>query len=95
MRLIDADALMEREGISHFAVFARGSGKTLFRACRTYLQCVVDDAPTIDQEELRPKGRWMMKDNRGNGVCSHCNRQDRIDPLATHCRYCGAKMEVK
>lgn len=47
----------------------------------------------IEFESLRPTGRWILKDQNGNGVCSHCNRQDAIDPLATHCRYCGCKME--
>ena len=55
---------------------------------------VIEEAPTIDPEELRPKGRWVLRDDKGNGVCNHCNRQDKIDPMATHCRYCGAKMEV-
>ena len=37
--------------------------------------------------------KWIAKDDKGNGVCSMCNRQDKIDPLATHCRYCGSRME--
>ena len=28
---------------------------------------------------------------KGTAICSNCNRQDHIDPLATHCRYCGAE----
>ena len=39
---------------------------------------------------LQSTAHWILKDNKGNGTCSHCNRQDSIDPLATHCRYCGA-----
>ena len=29
----------------------------------------------------------------GKGCCSNCNRLDSVDNLATHCRYCGAKMD--
>lgn len=77
MRLIDADALLAKL-------------KCTYRYFSVKFD--IEDAPTIDPEELRPKGEWVLKDGKGNGVCSHCNRQDKIDPLATHCRYCGAKM---
>jgi len=36
--------------------------------------------------------RWENVQN-GKGCCSNCNRLDSIDNLATHCRYCGAKMD--
>jgi hypothetical protein len=35
--------------------------------------------------------RWEAVQN-GSGCCSNCHRLDSIDNLATHCRYCGAKM---
>lgn len=41
--------------------------------------------------EEAPEAHWTLVQN-GTGVCSHCNRQDHIDPLASHCRYCGAKI---
>ena len=37
------------------------------------------------------RGKWQMVSN-GSGVCSECHRQDKIDPLAKFCRYCGAPM---
>lgn len=38
-------------------------------------------------------GKWILVDTeKWIGVCSNCNRQDRIDHLATHCRFCGARM---
>lgn len=41
-------------------------------------------------------GRWILVDTeKGIGVCSNCNRQDRIDHLATHCRFCGARMDLE
>lgn len=46
---------------------------------------------------IQKEAEWVVVDRRsGHGICSNCNRLDGIDPLATHCRYCGAKMkEVK
>lgn len=40
------------------------------------------------------KGEWLMVSD-GSGVCSECNRLDKIDPLAKFCRYCGAPMTDK
>ena len=39
-------------------------------------------------------GEWIGVRN-GKGICSNCNRLDGIDPLATHCRYCGADMRER
>ena len=46
---------------------------------------------TREQVEKVWKGEWQMVSN-GSGVCSECHRQDKIDPLAKFCRYCGAPM---
>ena len=48
-------------------------------------ETVADVAPVVH-------GKWIGVRN-GKGICSHCNRLDSIDTLATHCRYCGAKMD--
>lgn len=47
----------------------------------------------ISQERVEEiwRGEWLMVSN-GSGVCSKCNRLDKIDPLAKFCRYCGAPM---
>ena len=42
-----------------------------------------------EQVEKVWRGEWQMVSN-GSGVCSECHRQDKIDPLAKFCRYCGA-----
>lgn len=55
------------------------------------IQSIDTNAPTVDAA-LMVRAKWILQDGKGNGVCSACNRQDRIDPLATHCRYCGAIM---
>lgn len=49
--------------------------------------------PTVDAVEV-VHARWENVQN-GKGCCSNCNRLDGIDNLATHCRYCGAKMDGK
>lgn len=41
--------------------------------------------------QIPKEAHWVAVDN-GHGVCSNCNRQDSIDNMATHCRYCGARM---
>ena len=50
----------------------------------------VDKQPTVDAVEV-VHARWENVQN-GKGCCSNCHRLDSIDSLATHCRYCGAKM---
>lgn len=37
--------------------------------------------------------KWILIQD-GKGVCSHCNRQDGIDPLAKYCRYCGQEISL-
>lgn len=48
MRLIDADALLESERATRFAIGGRGGGKSLITLCRNYLYVHVTNAPTID-----------------------------------------------
>lgn len=49
--------------------------------------------PAADVVEVK-HAQWIGVQN-GRGCCSNCHRQDGIDPIATHCRYCGAKMDGK
>ncbi len=61
----------------------------------------IESAPTIDPEELRPKGRWEMRG--GKLYCTHCGKRaavarDSDDFWYTKgtpaCPNCGAKMEA-
>ena len=54
------------------------------------LEIGIGKTPTVDAVEV-VHARWENVQN-GKGCCSNCNRLDSIDNLATHCRYCGAKM---
>lgn len=90
MRLIDADALIDKWNklLSKMIPTADGAHPVDFGIIITEIskQPTIESAPVVH-------GEWIMKDKNGNGVCSNCNRQDKIDSLATHCRYCGAKMD--
>lgn len=57
----------------------------------------IENAPTINPEDLRPKGKWIAKEIMvrsplaRNYYCSQC----KYEPLETinFCPNCGAKME--
>lgn len=80
MRLIDARKLKKS------AKFVRIDG--VLKAVVLYSDIM--NAPTVDAAAVM-HGEWIGVRN-GKGICSRCNRLDSIDPLATHCRYCGADM---
>ena len=60
---------------------------------RTHLKFLIADFPAADVVPV-VHGEWIGVRN-GKGICSNCNRLDGIDPLATHCRYCGADMRER
>ena len=56
---------------------------------------VFAEIPAADVAEV-VHGKWELVDHVfATGICSNCHRQDNIDALATHCRYCGARMDGK
>ena len=57
------------------------------------LQMLIAALRPVSRERVEKvwRGEWQMVSN-GSGVCSECHRQDKIDPLAKFCRYCGAPM---
>ena len=85
MRLIDADAL-ENESIPFET---RGGGRFIALGS-------VRSVPTIDPENLRPKGAWIEADDGDGVVCSFCaedfctiiHETDRFN----FCPNCGADM---
>lgn len=53
---------------------------------------MVQKAPTIDPESLRPKGRKERSAISETGLmCTNCYSD--VDMDAVFCKYCGAKME--
>ena len=86
MRLINADAIKipyKRDDIYYRNTYSSGV---------TAMVHAIGKTPTIEAEPV-VHGRWILKDDHGSGVCSNCHRQDKIDPLAGFCRYCGARMD--
>ena len=55
------------------------------------IERVIDNMPTADVAPV-VHGRWLQIMN-GVGVCSNCYQLDEVDPLATNCRFCGARMD--
>lgn len=60
------------------------STKAAFRSI-VYQQPLIDDAPVAH-------GRWEAVHD-GWGRCPNCHRMDSIHEKATHCRFCGTKMD--
>lgn len=102
MKLIDADALKEVLQRYHNLYHAQCGnliGQGLQRAIKSCID-LLDNAPTIDPESLRPQGTWIMRG--GKRYCSHCNERacvtrDTDDFWYTvgtaFCPNCGAKMK--
>lgn len=92
MRLIDADALLEKLRRDPLFEFVEQYG----------ISGVIDNAPTIDAVPVR-HGKWIY----GNDFhwymasCSACGYQRRTDIKATgwnqwkYCPNCGAKMDAE
>ena len=61
--------------------------------CQMALKVALTALRPVSREQVERvwRGEWQMVSN-GSGVCSECHRQDKIDPLAKFCRYCGAPM---
>ena len=87
MRLIDADAL-------DFCFPVTDNLEGMFKQIGIGMaQARVNDAPTIDPEELRPKGRWLLRSKGRTGwvECSNCNTVGH--PYWKCCPVCESKME--
>lgn len=66
----------------------------------------IDQQPTINPEDLRPKGKWIgiEYDGYADGCpvydlweCSNCGNEEKGEDVPEQnpfCRCCGAKMEV-
>ena len=60
------------------------STKAAFRSI-VYQQPLIDAVPVVH-------GRWEAVHD-GWGRCPNCHRMDSIHEKATHCRFCGTKMD--
>ena len=103
VRLIDANVLLalfdERLDGAQIQVATRRDGKTLWTGIYggvNWGRNTIIEAPTIDPESLRPKGRWVMKEtmirspHAKNAYCSECLEETRY--AHKFCPNCGADM---
>lgn len=92
VRLIDYDAAIDRYYAEYEKQDICCGGQD-----RDWLKKCFDEAPTIDPESLRPKGRWVMKETMirspfaKNAYCSECLEETAMN--YNYCPNCGRKME--
>lgn len=98
-RLIDADALIKVSKIMIDIEWNHNVAPLSWAEAEQKFIDRLEDAPTIDPEDLRPKGRWEMRG--GKLYCTHCGKRaavarDSEDFWYTKgtpaCPHCGAKM---
>ena len=90
MRLIDADAVLERLcGYCTCGCHEKGE-----QVCIEFEE--ISKIPTIDPEELRPMSAWKLNKD-GSGTCKRCHCTQMAvwdyDNWQNYCGHCGAKME--
>lgn len=92
-RMIDADALLKKKfATREFDSTARGWTLEVVSAKD------IEDAPTIDSESLRARGRWEKADINGYLCCSVCKDVYIYEGWLESgkwifCHKCGAKMD--
>ena len=92
-RLIDANVLRDAILFVRGLLSTKGAAEWT-KGCRCGLGAVLEqirELPTVDAVEVI-HAKWENV-QKGKGCCSNCHRLDSVDSLATHCRYCGAKMD--
>lgn len=93
MRPIDADAAVDRYYTEWEKMDICDGAQD-----RDWLKQCIDEAPTIDPKDLRPRGRWVQKSQQaywGAGyACSCCGKRigQKHAQMYKYCPICGAKM---
>lgn len=93
MRLIDADKVPPLSDLSVCAY--EGGEYQAYKSGAEYGRGLVDDAPTIDPESLRPTAHWVFGSTMGHSwmKCSRCLvSQDGQTAVFGYCPNCGARM---
>lgn len=93
MRLIDADKF---KGFIKTvpATYTRTEGYIYLNGCRKILE-IIDAAPTIDPESLRPTGKWKPTTIPFMNECvdcSVCGYRTIYGNGFKYCPHCGARM---
>ena len=103
VRLIDANSILRLINISGSAY--DGIEYQAYEAGVEYVRGLIEDAPTIDPESLRPTAHWQGEyDGYADGnpvydvwncsACGYCVDDGTDDPdmLPKYCPNCGARM---
>lgn len=86
-----AEYITKKQVIEWFSCYGHEDKQIRFEDLSFDIQHMIpeDVAPVVH-------GQWILVDtDKWIGVCSNCNRQDSIDHLAKHCRFCGARMDLE
>lgn len=97
VRLIDANALHKRIEMNLRA----SNPVTIEECCYKDALNSVDEATTIDPENLRPTAKWIIVRRMADGAeckCGNCGRKEVFTTFDRHtdhvyCCRCGCKME--
>lgn len=96
MRLIDADKF---KGFIKTvpSTYTRTEGYIYLNGCRKILE-IIDAAPTIDPESLRPTAHWIKRGyvcGENEYECSACHETEWRTSASRmkYCMFCGARME--
>ena len=103
MRPIDADMLWlefgEKAEEIEFYHAVKNPEKVAAKLMIHWCMEVLGSAPTIDPEDLRPRGEWIEReheDARGNYKLFHCSRCDEPNARKkNYCPNCGADMRER
>lgn len=95
-RAIDSEVafrFLTEQLVKETGAFSKGvnKGLNIARSAMRNPDAIPALRPVSREQVEKVRGEWQMVSN-GSGVCSECHRQDKIDPLAKFCRYCGAPM---
>lgn len=101
MRLIDADVLSEKVEALMNRYAAQGR-KTVAEDYK-FVITVLDTAPTINPDDLRPQGWWVFEYWDSEYInrhysCSECGFESCVKEsccTTKYCSNCGAKMDGK
>lgn len=95
VRLVDANSILRSIDVNGSAY--DGIEYQAYKAGAEYVRSLIEDAPTIDPESLRPTAEWIEAPDEGADgsweACSRCAWESRwAASQYKYCPHCGARM---
>lgn len=95
VRLVDANGILRSVGMSGCGY--EGSEYQAYKAGVEYVRGLVDDAPTVDPESLRPTAEWIDRGyvcGEHEYECSACHETEwrTSEKRMKYCMFCGKRM---